>query len=80
MEKLENRLSEALPKMDGAVFPLRGASTVTLGEEARKTLEQGGRENLPEDGRQDGTGMRKHSRTPHSETVLYLRNRFLVYG
>lgn len=42
MEKLENRLSEALPKMDGAVSSLRGASTVTLGEEARKTLEQEG--------------------------------------
>ena len=40
VEKLENRLSEALPKMDGAVSSLRGASTVTLGEEARKTLEQ----------------------------------------
>lgn len=42
VEKLENRLSEALPKMDGAVSSLRGASTVTLGEEARKTLEQEG--------------------------------------
>lgn len=28
--------------MDGAVSSLRGASTVTLGEEARKTLEQEG--------------------------------------
>ena len=27
VEKLENRLSEALPKMDGAVSSLRGAST-----------------------------------------------------
>lgn len=42
VEKLENRLSEALPKMDGAVSSLRGASTVTVGEEARKTLEQEG--------------------------------------
>ena len=42
VEKLENRLSEALPKMDGAVSSLRGARTVTLGEEARKTLEQEG--------------------------------------
>ncbi|MCS2685165.1 hypothetical protein NXV15_11585 [Bacteroides thetaiotaomicron] len=67
VEKLENRLSEALPKMDGAVSSLRGASTVALGEEARKTLEQEGRENLPEDGRQDGTGMRKASRTPLGE-------------
>lgn len=42
VEKLENRLSEALPRMDGAVSSLRGASTVTVGEEARKTLEQEG--------------------------------------
>ena len=42
VEKLENRLSEALPKMDGAVSSLRGASTVTVSEEARKTLEQEG--------------------------------------
>ena len=62
VEKLENRLSEALPKMDGAVSSLRGASTVTVGEEARKTLE-----NLPEDGRQDGTGVRKAGRTPLGE-------------
>lgn len=42
VEKLENRLSEALPKMDGAVSSLRGASTVTVGEEAKKTLKQEG--------------------------------------
>lgn len=42
VEKLENRLSEVLPKMDGTVSSLRGASTVTVGEEARKTLEQEG--------------------------------------
>ena len=42
VEKLENRLSEALPKMDGAVSSLRGASKVTVSEEARKTLEQEG--------------------------------------
>ncbi|MCS2947057.1 hypothetical protein NXX54_01150 [Bacteroides sp. BFG-638] len=67
VEKLENRLSEALPKMDGAVSSLRGASTVTVGEEARKTLEREGGENLPEDGRQDGTGVRKAGRTPLGE-------------
>lgn len=33
VEKLENRLSEALPKMDGAVSSLHGASTVTVSEE-----------------------------------------------
>ena len=38
VEKLENRLSETLPRMDGVVSSLREASTVTLGEEARKTL------------------------------------------
>lgn len=42
VEKLENRLSEALPKMDGAVSSMREASTVTVGEEARRTLEQEG--------------------------------------
>ncbi|MCS2638426.1 hypothetical protein [Bacteroides ovatus] len=67
VEKLENRLSEALPKMDGAVSSLRGASTVTVGEEARKALEQEGGENLPEDGRQDGTRVREAGRTPLGE-------------
>lgn len=42
VEKLENRLSEALPKMDRAVSSLREASTVTVSDEARKTLEQEG--------------------------------------
>ena len=42
VEKLENRLSEALPKMDGAVSSLHRASKVTVSEEARKTLEQEG--------------------------------------
>lgn len=42
VEKLENRLSEALPKMDGAVSSLRQASTVTVSEEARRTLEREG--------------------------------------
>ena len=42
VEKLENRLLEALSEMDGAVSSLREASTVTVGEEARKTLEQEG--------------------------------------
>lgn len=32
VEKLENRLSEALPKMDGAVSSLRGTSTFTVSE------------------------------------------------
>lgn len=42
VEKLESRLSEVLPGLDEAVSSLRGASTVTVGEEARKTLEQEG--------------------------------------
>lgn len=32
VEKLENRLSEVLPKMDGAVSSLRGTSTFTVSE------------------------------------------------
>ena len=37
VEKLENRLSEALPKMDGAVSsPCVGQDGQTLGEEARE--------------------------------------------
>lgn len=35
-EKLENKLSEALPRMDEAISSLRGASTVTVCEYARK--------------------------------------------
>ncbi len=42
VERLENRLSDALPKMDGAVSSMREASTVTVSEEARQTLEQEG--------------------------------------
>lgn len=42
VEKLENRLSEVLPKMDGAVSSLHRASKVTVSEEARKTLEREG--------------------------------------
>ncbi len=42
VEKLENRLSEALPKMDGTISSLREASTVSISEEARKTLEREG--------------------------------------
>lgn len=39
VEKLESRLSETLPKLDEAVSSLRGASKITIGEEARRTLE-----------------------------------------
>lgn len=42
LEKLENRLSEALPGLDGAVSSLHEASTVTVSEEAKRTLEQEG--------------------------------------
>lgn len=42
VEKLENRLSETLPRMDGVVSSLREASKVTVSEDARKTLEQEG--------------------------------------
>lgn len=42
LEKLENRLSEALPGLDRAVSSLHEASTVTVSEEARRTLEQDG--------------------------------------
>lgn len=42
VEKLENRLTQALSALDGAVSSLREASSVTVGEEARKTLEQEG--------------------------------------
>lgn len=39
VEKLESRLSEVLPGLDEAVSSLRGASKITIGEEARRTLE-----------------------------------------
>ena len=42
VEKLESRLSEVLPGLDEAVSSLRGASKITIGEEARRTLEQEG--------------------------------------
>lgn len=42
VEKLEGRLSEVLPGLDEAVSSLRGASKITIGEEARRTLEQEG--------------------------------------
>lgn len=42
LEKLENRLSEALPGLDGAVSSLHEASTVTVSEEAKRRLEQEG--------------------------------------
>jgi hypothetical protein len=42
VEKLESKLSEALPKLDGVVSSLHEASTVTVSEEARRTLEQEG--------------------------------------
>lgn len=42
VEKLESRLSEVLPGLDKAVSSLRGASKITIGEEARRTLEQEG--------------------------------------
>lgn len=42
LEKLENRLSEALPGLDGAVSSLHEASTVTVSEEAKRTLEREG--------------------------------------
>lgn len=42
LEKLENRLSEALPGLDRAVSSLHEASTVTVSEEAKRTLEREG--------------------------------------
>ena len=42
VEKLENKLSEALSEMDGAVSSLREASKVTVSLVARKALEQEG--------------------------------------
>lgn len=42
MEKLESRLSEVLPGLDETISSLRGASKITIGEEARRTLEQEG--------------------------------------
>lgn len=42
LEKLENRLSEALPGLDGVVSSLHEASTVTVSEEAKRTLEREG--------------------------------------
>ena len=42
VEKLESRLSEALPKVDGAVSSLHRASTVSVSEESRQVLEQEG--------------------------------------
>lgn len=44
VEKLENRLSEALTKVGEAVSSLRAASTVTVSGEARKALEREGEE------------------------------------
>lgn len=42
LEKLENRLSEALPGLDRAVSSLYEASKITVSEEAKRTLEQEG--------------------------------------
>lgn len=42
MEKLESRLSEVLPGLDETISSLRGASKISIGEEARWTLEQEG--------------------------------------
>lgn len=42
VEKLESRLSEVLPGLDEAVSSLRGASKITIGKDARRTLEQEG--------------------------------------
>ena len=42
LEKLENRLSEALPGLDRAVSSLHEASKITVSEEAKRTLEQEG--------------------------------------
>lgn len=42
VEKLESRLSEAILGLDIAVSSLRGASKITVSEEARRTLEQEG--------------------------------------
>lgn len=42
VEKLEGRLSEVLPGLDEAVSSLRGASKITIGEEALRTLGQEG--------------------------------------
>lgn len=44
VEKLENRLSEALAKVGEAVSSLRAASTVTVSGEARQALEREGEE------------------------------------
>lgn len=42
VERLENRLSEALPRLDGAVSSLREAGRITVSGEARRTLEREG--------------------------------------
>ena len=42
VEKLENRLLEALSEMDGAVSSLRQASKVTVSEETGRVLEREG--------------------------------------
>ena len=42
VEKLESRLSEALPGLDETVFSLRRASKITISEESRRVLEQEG--------------------------------------
>ena len=42
LEMLENRFSEALPKIEKAAFSLRETDKVTVSEEARKTLEREG--------------------------------------
>lgn len=44
VEKLENRLSEALAKVGEAVSSLRAASTVTVSKESRQALEREGEE------------------------------------
>ena len=42
LEILENRFSEALPKIEKATFSLRETDKVAVSEEARKTLEREG--------------------------------------
>lgn len=42
MERLEARLSETLPIVDGAVFSLQQAGRVTVSEESRQALEREG--------------------------------------
>ena len=42
LEKLENRLSEALPGLDRAISDLHEVSKITVSDEAKRTLEQEG--------------------------------------